>query len=58
VVRIFTVVDFPAPFGPSRPKIVPASTSKLSPSSAGTPPRYVFLRLDASIVLTFPPSVV
>ena len=26
VVRIFTVVDLPAPFGPSSPKIVPGAT--------------------------------
>ena len=43
------MVDLPAPFGPSKPKIVPASTAKLSSSSAKTSPGYVFLRLDASI---------
>ena len=37
VVRILTVVDFPAPLGPSRPKTVPAGTAKLSPSRARTP---------------------
>ncbi len=37
VVRILTVVDLPAPLGPTRPKTVPASTSKLTPSSARTP---------------------
>ena len=37
VVRILTVVDLPAPFGPSRPKTVPAGTAKLSPSRALTP---------------------
>ena len=31
-----TVVDLPAPLGPSNPKIVPASTDRLSPSSAVT----------------------
>ena len=38
VVRIRTVVDLPAPFGPSRPKTVPGSTEKLIPSSATTSP--------------------
>ena len=37
VVRILTVVDLPAPFGPSRPKTVPAGTAKLSPSRARMP---------------------
>ena len=37
VVRILTVVDFPAPLGPSSPKTVPAGTAKLSPSRARTP---------------------
>ena len=36
VVRIFTVVDLPAPFGPSSPKTVPAGTEKVRPSSACT----------------------
>src|SRR5262249_27333044 len=49
VVRILTVVDLPAPLGPSRPKIVPPSTSKLRPSRAWMPPLYVFLKSDASI---------
>ncbi len=37
VVRIFTVVDLPAPFGPTRPNTLPAATSKLTPSRARTP---------------------
>ncbi len=37
VVRIFTVVDLPAPFGPSRPNTVPSGTAKERPSSACTP---------------------
>ncbi len=37
VVRILTVVDLPAPFGPSRAKTVPVGTAKLSPSRARTP---------------------
>ena len=38
VVRTFTVVDLPAPFGPRRPKTVPASTLNERPSSAVTSP--------------------
>ena len=38
------VVDFPAPFGPSRPKILPASTLKLMPSTAASSP-YILRRL-------------
>ena len=37
VVRIFIVVDLPAPFGPKSPKIVPASTENVRPFSAFTP---------------------
>ena len=36
VVSTPTVVVFPAPFGPSRPKTSPASTPKLTPSTALT----------------------
>src|SRR5690606_22965542 len=36
IIRI--VVDFPAPLGPSRPKLSPACTSKSIPSTATTPP--------------------
>ena len=36
VTRIRTVVDLPAPFGPSRPKTWPAGTEKVIPSSART----------------------
>ncbi len=38
VVRIFTVVDFPAPFGPSSPNTVPGATEMLTPSRACTSP--------------------
>ena len=34
VVSIFSVVVLPAPFGPSRPKIDPRRTEKVSPSTA------------------------
>src|SRR5262249_34873760 len=49
VLRIFIVVDLPAPLGPSSAKIAPASTVKLSPSSARTLPPYVLTRSRASI---------
>jgi hypothetical protein len=55
VVRIRTVVDFPAPFGPSRPKIVPVGTLRLTPRRACTRssprrrPGYVLTRSTALI---------
>jgi hypothetical protein len=39
VVRIPTVVDLPAPLGPSRPNTSPGSTVKSIPRTASTPPR-------------------
>ena len=38
VVSIPIVVDFPAPFGPSRPKTSPGATWKSMPRTAWTPP--------------------
>ena len=38
VVSMPTVVDLPAPFGPSRPNTSPAATSKSMPFTASTPP--------------------
>src|SRR5262247_388569 len=49
VLRIFIVVDLPAPFGPSSAKTVPASTVKLKPSSARTLPPYTLTRSRTSI---------
>src|SRR5262245_32767238 len=49
VLRIFIVVDLPAPLGPSNANIAPASTVKLRPSSARTLPPYVLTRSWASI---------
>ena len=43
VVSTLTAVDLPAPFGPSRPKIVPGATANVSPSRAWTSP-YRFVR--------------
>ena len=34
-------VDFPAPFGPSRPKISPSSTLKLMPFTAVKSPNFL-----------------
>ena len=42
VTRIRTVVDLPAPFGPSRPKTWPSGTENGIPSSARTSFPYVF----------------
>ena len=56
VVSMPTVVDLPAPFGPSRPKTSPAATSKSMPLTASTPPGYVLLSLVTSIAFTSLPS--
>src|ERR1017187_1108862 len=46
-VIIFTVVDFPAPFGPRNAQIAPAATSRLSPFTAvNSPKRRVKLRQE------------
>ena len=47
VARIDTAVVLPAPFGPSRPRTVPAATVRSRPSSAVTLP-YRFTRPLAS----------
>src|SRR5437773_828390 len=49
VFRIFTVVDLPAPFGPSNAKTLPACTEKLRPSRARTVFWYVLVSLTASM---------
>ena len=49
VVKIFTVVDLPAPLGPSSPKTEPASTERLRPFKARTDFPYVFVRSFASM---------
>ncbi len=49
VERILTVVDLPAPFGPSSPKIVPGATDRLTPSRARMSPGYTLTRSRASI---------
>jgi len=45
------VVDLPAPFGPSTPKIAPASAANDTPSTATRSP-YSFLRPLTSITWT------
>ena len=44
VVSMPTVVDLPAPFGPSSPKTSPVATSKSIPFTASTPPAQVLVR--------------
>jgi hypothetical protein len=36
--RMLIIVDLPAPFGPSKPKIWPRGTSSVTPSNARLPP--------------------
>src|SRR4029453_3730581 len=47
VVSMPAVVDLPAPFGPSRPRISPRRTTRSRPSTAVTPPGYTFVRPSA-----------
>ena len=39
VYRMRSVVDLPAPFGPSKPLILPSGASKLTPRTARTLPK-------------------
>src|SRR5215813_15175805 len=57
VVSTFTVVVFPAPFGPSREKTVPAGTSRSMPSSTVLSPN-AFRSPETAIaeVVMRPPS--
>src|SRR5258707_15885046 len=45
--QLKTVV-LPAPLGPIRPVIVPASTEKVAPSRARTPPKLALISLTSS----------
>src|SRR6185437_6767496 len=47
----------PAPLGPSKAKMLPAATEKLSPSSARTPPLYVLLSPRAATMAVAAPVV-
>src|SRR5262249_34846528 len=58
VLRIFIVVDLPAPLGPSSAKTAPDSTVKLRPSSARTLPPYVLTRSRTSIAGAARPEAV
>ncbi len=51
VVRIRTAVVFPAPFGPSSPRTVPAGTAKSTPPRASVSP-YLLTRPSASIIVS------
>ena len=56
VVRMRTAVVLPAPFGPSSPSTVPASTPKDTPSSATTSPNR--LRTSSTtIVVSLMPAI-
>src|SRR4029079_11774660 len=50
------VVVFPAPFGPSRPKISPPRTDRSSPSTARVPPGYTLVsasvRITSSVLMS------
>jgi hypothetical protein len=50
VVSIPTVVDFPAPFGPSSPNTSPGATENEAPFTASIPPGYTFVRASTSII--------
>src|SRR5207248_5528945 len=57
VVSIPTVVDLPAPFGPSSPNTSPVGTSKSIPLTASTPPGYVLRNALTSIAFMSVPPV-
>ncbi len=60
--RILIVVDFPAPFGPRKPKTSPLSTDKLTLVKAVTLLRYclfkLFISIELLILISTPVSVV
>src|SRR5664279_2834505 len=48
------VVDFPAPFGPRKPKISPVFTSRSTPSTAARSPKYLvspLVQIAASVMV-------
>lgn len=49
IANILNVLLFPAPFGPSSPKIDPCFTPKVLPQTANNPFGYVFVILLALI---------
>src|SRR5580693_2896831 len=57
--RILMVVDFPAPFGPRKPKVSPAATSKSMPLTASISPYFLVSLLTemAGVTLAYPPPL-
>src|SRR5580693_7761539 len=57
--RILIVVDFPAPFGPRKPKVSPAATSKSMPRTASISPYLLVSALTeiAGVTLAYPPPL-
>src|ERR1700683_951505 len=55
--RILMVVDFPAPFGPRKPKVSPAATSKSMPATGSISPYFLVSSLTeiAGVTLACPP---
>ena len=58
VVRMRSVVVFPAPFGPRNPWICPASIERSTPRSASTRPRLEANALRRPVTRTAPPCAV
>src|SRR5271165_5445590 len=51
--RIFTVVDLPDPFSPTRPRTRPRRSSRLTPRRTGTPKKLLsrfWMRSSASLI--------
>src|SRR6516225_4640897 len=57
--RILIVVDLPAPFGPRKPKVSPAATSKPMPRTASISPYLLVSSLTeiAGVTLARPPPL-
>src|SRR6202012_5352764 len=57
--RILMVVDLPAPFGPRKPKVSPAATSKLIPRTASISPYFLVSSLTeiAGVPFVCPPPL-
>src|ERR1700721_760115 len=57
--RILIVVDLPAPFGPRKPKVSPAATSKSMPRTASISPYLLVSALTeiADVTLACPPPL-
>src|SRR6202050_4295001 len=57
--RILIVVDLPAPFGPRKPNVSPAATSKSMPRTASISPYFLvsWLTEIAGVTLACPPPL-